>query len=460
MAQDTIPTITPETTTGTDLANELNGYVDSVNSQHSGVSRPAYAVAGMIWSHIPAAGDEHIYFFDGANDILVGTLTASSFIPGTGGPAVDVTYDNTTSGATATDVQAAIDEVIEHIITLNSNTTANALLDSIKTVDGAGSGLDADLIRGVAPVTIDKIINPNLLYNGNLRLNTRQFGTMTASNYSVDRTYVTISGSADVIQDADDAKGLLGTITAASSFVQYLQPLPKEDVIALRGKELTLTVNGEVNASFDGNQSIQILYSNTSDARVGQSTYASLNITPVVNVAYTHSLTFTVPADAVGLSAALLPSLVQGNVGSAMALYNWKLEEGSVFTGFTSAEAHASGLTCREFVRMFGAGQDASTGTPVCNGFAVTTGTARYHLTVNMRKLPTMTVPDITQWRHSDGITGTAVAFSMGISIGLSDKNLITISAESVTATLVAHRPYRLEAATSANAKIVLEAEL
>ena len=78
----------------------------------------------------------------------------------------NIIYDNTTSGLSAVNIQAAIDEVDSTVDTINTNLTnhinntsnphnvtavqigASNILTEIKKVDGAGSGLDADTVDG------------------------------------------------------------------------------------------------------------------------------------------------------------------------------------------------------------------------------------------------------------------------------------------------------------------------
>jgi hypothetical protein len=88
------PLIDPEVTTGTDLANILNSWSQAVESAHSGAARPPYAGQGLIWLDTSGgAANWQIKFFDGAQDIVIGTIdsTGDTFAPSVGGrPAATV----------------------------------------------------------------------------------------------------------------------------------------------------------------------------------------------------------------------------------------------------------------------------------------------------------------------------------------------------------------------------------
>lgn len=83
MTQYSRATLDPNTHGGTFLATELNGWAAALLSNHKGASRPSYAVDGMIWHKAVSSTVVEIYFFDGSDDILIGTVnpTANSFVP-------------------------------------------------------------------------------------------------------------------------------------------------------------------------------------------------------------------------------------------------------------------------------------------------------------------------------------------------------------------------------------------
>lgn len=59
-------------------AVENNDSLDAALSQHSGTSRPAYAVAQTVWVDIVSGTEENAYFFDGTDDILIYTINPSA----------------------------------------------------------------------------------------------------------------------------------------------------------------------------------------------------------------------------------------------------------------------------------------------------------------------------------------------------------------------------------------------
>lgn len=77
MTQYDLPTIdgTPITgTSGTTLATYLNSWKSAVLSNQAGAARPAGAVASQIWVKVVSSTAHEIYYFDGTDDILIGTV--------------------------------------------------------------------------------------------------------------------------------------------------------------------------------------------------------------------------------------------------------------------------------------------------------------------------------------------------------------------------------------------------
>ncbi|MFA7287332.1 MAG: hypothetical protein WC055_00485 [Melioribacteraceae bacterium] len=78
MSQFTHGVINPDTETGTQLALDLASEESSQNTNHSGASRPSYAVTGMIWIKTVSGTLHEIYYFDGTDDILVGSINPTT----------------------------------------------------------------------------------------------------------------------------------------------------------------------------------------------------------------------------------------------------------------------------------------------------------------------------------------------------------------------------------------------
>lgn len=66
MSQSDFGVIDPNTKSGTQLAVDLNGFRDAVNSGHSGATRPAYLPAGGLWVRIVSSTRWDLVLYDGA----------------------------------------------------------------------------------------------------------------------------------------------------------------------------------------------------------------------------------------------------------------------------------------------------------------------------------------------------------------------------------------------------------
>jgi hypothetical protein len=111
MSQFQWQTIDPNTTSGTALANLLNAGEAALHTQHKGPNRPTYVVPGMQWIDDTDPLLWVVNIFDGVNDVEVGVVNtfASKFSAVVA--ASSVTYDPSGSNLSATNVQAAIDEL-------------------------------------------------------------------------------------------------------------------------------------------------------------------------------------------------------------------------------------------------------------------------------------------------------------------------------------------------------------
>lgn len=83
MTQSSWTNLDPNVHGGAFLADALNDWVAAVVSSHRRSWRPSYAVAGMIWPKEVSSTVEEIYYFDGTDDIKLGTVnpTANTFTP-------------------------------------------------------------------------------------------------------------------------------------------------------------------------------------------------------------------------------------------------------------------------------------------------------------------------------------------------------------------------------------------
>lgn len=83
MAQSDFGTINPTTKSGSALATDLNNWRDAVHSGHRGSNRPSYVQGGMSWVQEVSSTTWRWYLYDGAQDILIGTInpTLDTFTP-------------------------------------------------------------------------------------------------------------------------------------------------------------------------------------------------------------------------------------------------------------------------------------------------------------------------------------------------------------------------------------------
>lgn len=168
MSQSTDITLSPGIS-GTSQRTELNDILAAILTGHSGASRPSYLTGTTGgWTKIVSGTVHELYYFDGTDDILVGTLnlSANTFTPsgqlGTFGNAVSaktgaftaVTADYGkffTCNATTAAFTAALDTTSTlgtswFAIFQKTDATANAV-----TIDPAGS----DTVNGSATIALN-----------------------------------------------------------------------------------------------------------------------------------------------------------------------------------------------------------------------------------------------------------------------------------------------------------------
>lgn len=79
MSQYSWGTMNANVESGTQLATDLNGFANAVESQHSGSTRPSYAQAGIRWLNTSSSA-WGVYTYDGTNDIYEGTFDSTNHI--------------------------------------------------------------------------------------------------------------------------------------------------------------------------------------------------------------------------------------------------------------------------------------------------------------------------------------------------------------------------------------------
>ena len=78
MSQSDFGVIDPNTKSGTQLAVDLNGFRDAVNSGHSGSTRPAYLPAGGHWVRIVSSTQWDLVFYDGSVDYTLRSVNPTT----------------------------------------------------------------------------------------------------------------------------------------------------------------------------------------------------------------------------------------------------------------------------------------------------------------------------------------------------------------------------------------------
>lgn len=185
---------------------------------------------------------------DTCDGLHVGTgrnSTANEIVRTDGSGYAQFGWINTTSGATSTTITRVYmgdnDGYIRYMSPTNFfNQQASALLTAIKTVDGSGSGLDADTLDGVNGASYLRsdttdYMNANLVFADNARL---QIGTNTDLQLFHDGndSYIREAGTGVLFMDSDDIHFRNG---AGSNTLMQLS----SDVLTMQGQ---LQMNGNI----------------------------------------------------------------------------------------------------------------------------------------------------------------------------------------------------------------------
>lgn len=102
MSQADFGIMDPDSESGTELATHLTEFRDALHTQHSGDTRPSYAVAGLIWK-CTATTPPTIFRFDGTNDVVMGYVdeTGHIWMPVVGGGSTVLSSADTVDLGTA-----------------------------------------------------------------------------------------------------------------------------------------------------------------------------------------------------------------------------------------------------------------------------------------------------------------------------------------------------------------------
>lgn len=153
MSQSDFGTINAATKSGSQLAADLNAWRSALHSLHKGNARPAYALAGMLWVK-DATTPWGIYLFDGTDDILLGTVNATTnvFVPSFGSLSGLLLADGSGSVSAATAAQI--------VAIIAATSVQNALhATSADSANNATSAGTATAIADGAVASSAKIVN-------------------------------------------------------------------------------------------------------------------------------------------------------------------------------------------------------------------------------------------------------------------------------------------------------------
>lgn len=148
--------------TGAAVRSNLNNALQAITTQQSGAAAPSVTYPYQVWADLSTTPIT-LRIRNGANTawVVIGTLnnSANTFL------AVNADQlDGSHASAFATAAQGAkADAALP-----SASYTASDVLTKIKTVDGTGSGLDADTVRGVNPVTIAAPPGSVMMFAGNV----------------------------------------------------------------------------------------------------------------------------------------------------------------------------------------------------------------------------------------------------------------------------------------------------
>jgi len=313
---------------GTNLSIDANGVLSATDTNTD-------ALHDLTDVNISLPSDGQALLYDSTNNKWVNGDVAGS--------ASDITYDNTDSGLTATDVQDAVDEV---------------------NADKADK---------------TQITNPNLLDNPWFTVNQRGQSSYTYSNaqiYTIDRWALNYSGS--VTKNTD------GSITVANSNdtqVQLRQFFESDVVKNLQGR--TVTLSCIVDSYLGANNKIRIR--ETKNNVFAKEIGVSISSTGIVSV------TGTIGNDTDGLEVNILTF---GGGSHSSTIKAVKLELGSISTlALDTAPNYATELLkCQRYCVVLG----GETGFAFTDVRATNATTIDFYINLptKMRAIPTITQPD------------------------------------------------------------------
>ncbi len=257
MSQYDFSNIDPDLTSGTALATLLNSWREAIKTNHAGAARPSYAVAGMIWVKTVSATAHEIYYYDGADDILLATVnpTANTIAYAS----LNVT-GNATIGDAAGDSHTFTGAITHLSGTLGHGTSAwpttvvgksgvRALIggEGILALwnETAGAGNAATLYLGAKHASVATAMGAIRLQGGTEGSDYASFATLATMNGAGTMTDRLRVDSAGVVRPAADNTQTLGsasyrwsTVYAGTGTINTSDARTKQDIRDLAAQEI------------------------------------------------------------------------------------------------------------------------------------------------------------------------------------------------------------------------------
>jgi hypothetical protein len=262
-------------------------------------------------------------------------------------------------------------------------------------------------------------VKPNFAINGNYDF--WQRGTsFTASGYTADRWYASVSGTTTVAQESTivpdgSTYSLKWTTGAAASYAEMFNALEAQDVNALGGKTITVSLQVRAQASFASTFRLRIQTNTTANTQTSGTwtTVVTTDVTPSTSAFGVVTASYAVPVGTKGLRIALVPAAAQAS-GTGLYFGQVQLEVGSVATSYKYAGGTIQGELSAAQRYYYRANWDAKAAYPVFaqgGGYSTTSARLTMPLPVNMRVQPTaIDTSAVANMRVQSFNDGTSVA--------------------------------------------------
>jgi hypothetical protein len=275
--------IDANTVDGTELAARLNRLYPAIGSNHANATRPPYVTAGGLWTKFTSPSTYELYFYNGTTDRKI---EPGSYLPSTGGfvtGSVDISLNLNIggllivgAGANSSNIYMSDSDENSRVIHCNGNrvgflnqagawgaycndagdwicdtrmTCANAptlgtdlankdyvdtkltastytaadILTKIKTVDGSGSGLDADTLDGYQASAF--LIGTTWIDMGGSRVAATDYTNSTGKTIQLSvKITLSASGGADLYVNGTNIASYGSSAAGSFTFTHLIPP--------------------------------------------------------------------------------------------------------------------------------------------------------------------------------------------------------------------------------------------